>query len=177
MVRAEIIERLGLREPALVVHGLDRPNLFFEVQRVEQEIEDHRVLKTLLFEPPDEYEPETAAKLGDAMLGPGIIYTTTTKGAEETANSVGEWGIPADYYHGQRSKSDRDRVQDAFMAGDVRVMAATNAFGLGVDKQDVRFVIHRDVPARCVEAYYQEAGRAGRDGSSPAACSSTVRAI
>jgi ATP-dependent DNA helicase RecQ len=72
-------------------------------------------------------------------------------------------GVAADYYHGQRSKGDRARVQDAFIRGEIRVIAATNAFGLGVDKPDFRFVIHRDVPGS-LEAYYQEAGRAGRDG-------------
>ncbi|HEV2124037.1 MAG TPA: helicase-related protein, partial [Chloroflexota bacterium] len=86
-----------------------------------------------------------------------------TKAARETAEWLQEWGIAADYYHGQRKKADRERVQDGFMSGEIRVIAATNAFGMGVDKAAVRFVIHRDIPAS-VEAYYQEAGRAGRDG-------------
>jgi ATP-dependent DNA helicase RecQ len=163
-IRTEIVERLGMREPLLVARGIDRPNLFFEVSRVDEEFADRQVLERLLTQPaPDaDYPPDLGAQLAAGMQGSGIIYTGTTKGAEETAAWLQEWGIAADFYHGQRAAADRERVQEAFMSGELRVIAATNAFGLGVDKPDVRFVIHRDVPGS-LEGYYQEAGRAGRD--------------
>jgi ATP-dependent DNA helicase RecQ len=164
-VRREIIERLNMRKPDIVVRGVDRPNLFFDVLRVESETDDRRVLRKLFFDAPehDDQNGDITRSLVEAMQGSGIIYTRTTEGARETAEWLQEWGIPADYYHGQRKKADRERVQEAFMTGELRVICATNAFGLGVDKADVRFVVHRDIPGS-VEAYYQEAGRAGRDG-------------
>lgn len=163
IVREEISERLGLRDPDLVVYGVDRPNLFYEVVRIDEPGEERGVLQALLQGEPRGYPEELESALAEAMTGAGIIYVRTRKGAEETAGWLNEWGIAADYYHGQRGQTEREQVQAAFMDGSLRVVVATNAFGLGVDKPDVRFVIHRDVPAS-IEAYYQEAGRAGRDG-------------
>lgn len=162
-IRRDIIECLGLRDPRVMVHGIDRPNLFFEVRRVENEYDDRAVLEQLMSGKDESYPSAIAEQLNMAMGGSGIIYVATTKAARETAEWLQASGIAADYYHGQRRKADRVRVQEAFMSGELQVIVATNAFGLGIDKPDVRFVIHRDVPGS-LEAYYQEAGRAGRDG-------------
>ncbi|MDX6646639.1 MAG: ATP-dependent helicase RecQ [Miltoncostaeaceae bacterium] len=162
-VRSEIVERLGLREPLVVARGSDRPNLFLESIRVERETDERRVLERLLDGAEPGYPEGRRRELETAMSGSGIVYTATTRAACATAGWLRERGIAADCYHGQLPKRERVRVQAALMSGSLRGVAATNAIGLGIDKPDVAFVIHLDVPAS-LEEYYQEAGRAGRDG-------------
>ncbi len=118
-VRRDIVDRLELREPDVVVAGLDRPNLYLEVLRVDDEGQDRRILRRLLVDRESEQPlPEGSADtLRDAFDGSGIIYTATTRAASETARWLRGWGIAADFYHGQRKKQDRERVQDDFMAG------------------------------------------------------------
>jgi ATP-dependent DNA helicase RecQ len=136
------------------------------------------VLGTDLFRPNLHYSAEHIARQQDKMprlialvkatSGSGLVYVATVKKAEEVHEALVEAGEPAGLYHGRLSSSARHEAQDAFMEGRVRVMVATNAFGLGIDKSDIRFVLHYQIPPG-LDAYYQESGRAGRDGL-PAAC-------
>lgn len=163
-VREDITALLRLRCPLLVTRGLDRPNLYLEVVRAEDERAADRALERVLAGTGEDVPPE----LDGAMGGKGIVYVTTTRMAGAVAQRLRRAGVAADHYHGRRAAADRRRVQDGFADGSIRVVVATNAFGLGIDDPDVRFVVHRDPPGS-IEAWWQEAGRAGRDGR-PARC-------
>ena len=150
-VAAEIASRFGMREPLQVRSGFDRPNLSFDV--VPLEGTGSKARRQALLE----------AGLGDPANRPAIVYCGTRKDTDEVAATLRENGQSALAYHAGMEAEERTSVQRRFMGGDVDVIVATNAFGMGVDKADVRSVWHMAIPTS-VEAYYQEAGRGGRDG-------------
>jgi ATP-dependent DNA helicase RecQ len=151
-VVADVAEQLGVGRFEVVQTDLYRPNLALAVQPVTNETE----------------RLEEAVRRVQALEGTGIVYAATVKVAEAVHAALGAAGVDAELYHGRLSAAERRRAQDAWMAGEKRVVVATGAFGLGIDKADVRFVLHAQMPSG-LDAYYQEAGRAGRDGA-PARC-------
>ena len=143
----EILESLHAKDATIVNAGTERDNLSFSVHAtVNNDAKLARVTSLLATEP-----------------GTGIIYTASVRTANELHDWLSQHNISVGRYHGQMSARDRERVQQEFMAGNHKVMIATKAFGLGIDKPDIRFVYHFEFPDS-LETYYQEAGRAGRDG-------------
>jgi ATP-dependent DNA helicase RecQ len=146
-VRSDIIQQLGLDRPQTFVSGFDRPNLSIEVDHTERERQKIARIRNLARENP----------------GSGIIYASTRKAVEQVGGKLRALDLKVSEYHAGMTDALRVRAQDDFMSGRTQMIVATNAFGMGIDKPDIRFVVHYQMPGS-IEAFYQEIGRAGRDG-------------
>ncbi|MEU9308570.1 RecQ family ATP-dependent DNA helicase [Streptomyces sp. NPDC048256] len=147
-VRRDIAERLGMNDPVEIVAGFDRPNIHLDVSTFQDGAAKER------------FVVERAA----VEEKPGIVYAGTRRAADSYAEQLSDLGLSAASYHAGRPAAERGQTQDRFSSGELDVVVATSAFGMGIDKANVRFVLHASVPGS-LDAYYQEIGRAGRDGA------------